>query len=269
MSIPKIFSRKLDSGHPGLHLFGSGGCALGLGLTLALSSAALAPASAQTVQVNQGNRTLSVSSTGTATELATRAVLSLGYVVYGPTSNAAYAKAAERSNAIAQALADAGVAKDHIESQSQSVAATPSYENPEHESAAEQAERRFTAQQSWTVQLPASEAAHVLALAVAAGANNSGNINWQVSDPTELAGRAAAKALANDKEMAASMAKGLGVTLGPLLYASNQEPYSSPAPRFAMLAAAAPAADRALKPLSIEPQRVSSSATVYAIFAIQ
>lgn len=269
MLIPKIFSRKLNSFHPGLALLRSGGCALGLGLALVTSSAAIAPATAQTVQVNQGNRTLSVTSSGTATELATRAVLSLGYVVYGPTSEAAYAKAAERSNAIAKTLADAGIAKDQIESQSQSVSATPSYENPQHESAAEQAERSFTAQQSWTVQLPASEAAHVLALAVAAGANNSGNINWQVSDPTELAGRAAAKALANDKLMAATMAKGLGVALGPLLYASNQEPDSSPAPRFAMLAAAAPATDRALKPLSLEPQRVSSTATVYAIFAIQ
>lgn len=236
-----------------------------LGLSLALSSA-----SAQTVEVTQNNRTLSVSSNGTATELADRAVLHIGYEVYGPTADAAYSAAAERSSAIAKALSDAGVAKDQIESQSQSVGSTPNYENSQNLSAAERAARQFRAQQSWNVRLPASEAARVLSLAVAAGANDSGDIDWQVSDQAELAGRAAANALTNDKQMAASMAKGLGVNLGPLLYASNQAPDSLATPRFAMLASgdAAPLS-RKLKPLSIEPQRVSVTATVYAIFAIQ
>ncbi len=236
------------------------------GLVLLVSAASVA--GAQTIQVNKANRTIAVTSDGTASEMADRAVLNIGYIVYGATSEAAYAEASKTSNAIAGALAQAGVAKDQIESQNQSVNETQTYEN-QNLTPAEREARQFRAEQSWTVRLKASEAARVLNVAVAAGANNSGNIQWSVTDDEALQGKAAASALANDKKMAASMAQGLGVTLGPLLYASNQAPSRPVTPIFHTMMAKAAAPGEAVKPLSIEPQRISDSATVYAVFSIQ
>jgi len=236
------------------------------GMMLLLTGAVAA--GAQTIQVSKANRTLAVTGTGTASAMADRATLNIGYVVYGPTSEAAYAEASKTSNAIADALAKAGVAKDRIESQNQSVSETQTYEN-QNLTPAEREARKFRAEQSWTVRLKASEAASVLNAAVAAGANNSGNVDWSVADAAALQGKAAAKALANDKRMAAAMAEGLGVTLGPLLYASNQAPSRAPMPVFHAMMAKAAAPQEAVKPLSIEPQRITDSATVYAVFAIE
>jgi uncharacterized protein YggE len=240
---------------------------IGFGLALLLS-VGVTGAGAQTIQVSKANRTLAVTSSGTASAMADRAELNIGYIVYGPTSEAAYARASKTSNAIAEALAGAGVAKDHIESQNQSVNETQTYEN-QNLTPAERAARKYRAEQSWTVRLKASDAARVLNVAVAAGANNSGSIEWSVSDAEELQGKAAARALVNDKKMAASMAKGLGVALGPLLYASNQAPSRAPMPIFHAMMAKAAGPGEAVKPLSIEPQRITDSATVYAVFAIQ
>ena len=237
------------------------------GMALLLTGAVAA--GAQTIQVSKANRTLAVTSNGTATATADRAVLSVGYSVYGPTSEAAYAEASKTSNAIADALAKAGVAKDQIESQSESVMETQAYEN-QNLTPAEREARKYHAEQTWAVRLKAGEVARVLHAAVTAGANNSGNIQWSVADDEALLAKAAAKALANDKRMAATMAEGLGVTLGPLLYASNRGPTLTPTPIFhAMMMAKSAAPQEAVKPLSIEPERITDSGTVYAVFAIQ
>jgi hypothetical protein len=64
------------------------------------------------------------------------------------------------------------------------------------------------------------------------------------------------------------MARGLGVTLGPLLYAGNQGQQRTIYPMMAaMQAGMAKAAP--VKPLAIHPQRISQSASIRAIFAIQ
>jgi uncharacterized protein len=239
-----------------------------ISLTMAiLFAAASTTALAQTLQVNKANRTIQITVSATASQMADRAVLHIGYVLYGPTSKTAYARASETSNAIADALKKAGVAKDQIQSINQSVRETQSYQNnnltPEQRAA-----RKYRAEQSWTVKLPAKEAARILNLAVEAGANNSGAIDWQLANPNALEAQAAAKALKKGKQIAAAMAKGLGVTLGPLLYASNK---TQQRPVYPMMAGGLMRAQAkvAPKPLAINPQRISQSATIHAIFAIQ
>lgn len=239
-----------------------------ISLALIFTVAATLPsARAQTLKVNKSNRTIEITTSASASQMADLAILHLGYKVYGPTSKAAYAKASETSNAIATALKKAGVAKDQIQSQNQSIHETPTFEIQKLPPA-EQAQRKYRVEQSWTVKLKAKDAAKILNLAVADGANNSGNINWQVADPNALEAKAAAKALTHGKQIAAAMAKGLGVTLGPLLYASNQAAQVRPRilhmPR--MMAAQAKTEP---KPLAINPQRINRSATIHAIFAIQ
>lgn len=239
---------------------------ISLALVIAFTAAVTA-AQAQTIQVNKANRTIEITTTASASAMADVAVLHLGYTVYGPTSKDAYAKASETSNAIAAALKMAGVAKDQIQSISQSVNETQSYEN-QNLTPAERAARKYRAEQTWTVRLPAKEAAKVLNLAVEAGANNSGDIDWQLAHPNALEAQAAARALAHGKQIATAMASGLGVTLGPLLYASNQTQQRTIYPMMAGLQMAK-VASAPVKPLSISPQRISQSATIHAVFSIQ
>ena len=107
-------------------------------------------------------------------------------------------------------------------------------------------------------------------LAITAGANESGNIDWQLKDADALQAEAARQALKHAREIASTMAAGLGAKLGSLLYASNQTPPTTPFPNVGrgaggnlLMRNSAPA------PLSIEPQRIRRSATVYAAFAIE
>lgn len=229
-------------------------------------AATVVAANAQTIQVSRSNRTLEVTATASASQMADTAVLHIGYTVYGATSKDAYAKASDTSNAIADALKQAGIARDQIQSISQSVNETQPYEN-QNLTAEQKAERQYRAEQTLTVRLPAKEAAKILNVAVEAGANNSGNIDWQLANPDALEAQAAAKALAHDKQIATAMAKGLGVALGPLLYASNQTQQHVIYPMMAAMGANAKAAP--VKPLAINPQRISQSATIRAIFEIQ
>jgi uncharacterized protein len=241
-----------------------------IALALLLATATVtgtALASAQTIQVDKENRTIAVNVTDSATAMADTAILHIGFTVHAATSDDCYALASKTSNAIAAALQAAGIAKDRLESDQQSITETPLFELQQLP-AEERAARHFQARQSWTLRLAPDQTAQVLNIAVQAGANDSGNIDWTLSDENALQAQAAAKALARGKEIAEAMAKGLGATLGPLLYASNEAPAPAIRPLHAMAerlaGGGAPTA-----PLAINPRRVERSATVYAVFAIQ
>lgn len=70
------------------------------------------------------------------------------------------------------------------------------------------------------------------------------------------------------------MAQGLNAKLGNLLYASNQTPVDNSRGRMGMsgsvMGMSGLAASQVnLKPLAISPTRITRSATVYAVFAIE
>ena len=69
----------------------------------------------------------------------------------------------------------------------------------------------------------ATDAAKVLHAAIEAGANESGNIDWDLTDRNGLQAQAAEKALVRARQVATQMAAG-GAHLGALIYASNQTP---------------------------------------------
>lgn len=225
--------------------------------------------SAQQIQINKDNRTIAITATDTASAMADRATVHVGFVAYAPDAEAAYAKGSKTSNAIIGALTTKGIAKTDIQSESQSVAETQQYEL-EKLPPAEQAQRRFQVRQSWTVQTKADDAASVLNTAVNAGANSSGQIEWTVADEKALEAKAAGNALSRARAIASQMAQGLGIQLGELIYASNQAPEG---PRPIMMRAMAEgggnAPEAAPSPLAISPGKVERSATVYAVFAIQ
>jgi uncharacterized protein len=123
--------------------------------------------------------------------------------------------------------------------------------------------------QSWSARTSAENAASVLDAAVKAGANQSGQIDWDVADPDALEAQAAESALKRAHAIADQMAKGLSTSLGQLVYASNEVPerpmpMQRPMAGMAMMKSEAPVA-----PLALSPQKVVRSATVYAVFSIE
>jgi len=227
-----------------------------------------ATVSAQQIQINKDNRTIAITATDAASAIADTAAVHVGFVVYAPDADAAYAKGSKTSNAIIGALTANGVAKTDIRSESQNVGETQQYEL-EKLPTEEQAQRRFQVRQSWTVQTKADDAASVLNTAVNAGANSSGQIEWTVADKKALEAKAAGNALSRARTIASQMAQGLGIQLGELIYASNQATEPVRPMMRAMAMAAPPAPPPPSAPLAISPQKVERAATVYAVFAIQ
>ncbi len=233
----------------------------------ALVFAVAAVANAQTIKVDKDNRTIAVTASDKAVTDADLAVVHIGFQVFGPDEQTTYANGSKVSNAIMDALKKMGVPEKSIESENQSIAPN-NYHDPK-ESEMERARKQFVLNQSWTVKAKPDDAAKVLHAAVDAGANRSGQIDWQYQDMNGLQARAAANALKKAQAVAQQMADGLNVKLAGLIYASNQAPESpvSPMPMVAMKAQAFGAGRVA--PLAINPRQIEESATVYAVFAIQ
>jgi uncharacterized protein len=232
----------------------------------AVVSVAPFSAIAQTIQVSKENRTIAITATDKVTVLADRATVHIGFIAYGPDSDAAYANGSRISNAIVKSLVAADVPKDAIESENQNVSPVQEYQIDKL-TPGEKAQRKFQVTQSWTIRTAAADAAKVLDLAVKAGANQSGQIDWSLKDENASDAEAAGKALQRARIVATEMAKGLDVRLGSLLYASNETQAAPPRPL--MRAMAAPAAAMKVEPLAINARQIEKSATVYAVFAIE
>jgi hypothetical protein len=234
---------------------------------LALTTALAATASSQTIQVNKENRTIAINATDKVVVMADTATVHIGFITYGPDSDAAYANGSRLSNAIVKALTAAGVPNDAIESENQNVSPVQDYQIDKL-TPAEKAQRKFQVVQSWTVRVPADDAAKTLDLAVKAGANQSGQIEWSLKDENAPQAEAAAKALQRARTVANQMAAGMNVKLGALIYASN-ETQSEPIRPMMKAMNAVPMAAAAPPPLAINPRRIEKSATVNAVFAIE
>jgi uncharacterized protein YggE len=237
---------------------------------VAIAAAAIAllqVTQAQTIKVDKDNRTIAVTASDKAMADADLAVVHVGFQVFGPDEQSTYAAGSKTSNAIMDALKKSGVAEKAIESENQNLMPY-NYHDPK-ESEMDREKKQFVLNQSWTVKTKPDDAAKILHVAVEAGANQSGQIDWQFRDMNGLQAKAAANALAKAQVIAQQMAQGLYVKLTGLIYASNQAPESPvrPMPRMmepmALMKAAPPA------PLAINPRQIEESSTVYAVFAIQ
>jgi uncharacterized protein YggE len=230
-----------------------------------LVTAIASPVFAQTIQVNKDNKTIAITATDSAEALADTAEVSVGFVVYGIEQDATYADASRISNQIVNALLGSGLKREQIRSDQQRLTAIDSDDKLRYAKGL-----RFEFSQSWKVTVKAASAADVLHLAVTAGANNSGAIDWRLADDNSLEAEAAEKALTHARQIAERMAEGLHAKLGALVYASNQAPQRN----FfgGMLNTESASLGRSkvnLKPLAIVPDKVTRSATVYAVFAIE
>jgi hypothetical protein len=185
------------------------------------------------LKIEPTNRTLTVSAEDRVTVEPEVAILHVGFQTQPSDAKAAYAAGAQTSNAIVTALKQAGIPETSIRSEWQRL--DSAYSKP----------HKFTLAQQWTVKVKPERAAEIL-------------------EDKALDG-AAARARAQ----AAVLAKEMGVHLGALVYVSNQ--VSAPVfPMRAFANNAAPMAGLAApQALSIEPRKVSCTANVYAVFAIE
>jgi uncharacterized protein len=240
-------------------------------LTLAATLTCLA--AAQTIQINRENKTIAISTTDEATAIADIAAVTVGFQIYGPDSESTYAHAGKLSQAILKALHAAGVPDKSIESAAQGLQQNTNFDDKDTPEI--RAQHKFVFNQSWTVSVPPKQAAEVIRLAIAAGANQTGAIDWRLSDRKALQAKAAQAALVKARAVASQMAEGLHVKLGELIYASNETPiariyFARPSDRFALYTSSASVASVLVSPaLEIRPQTVREEATVYAVFAIE
>jgi uncharacterized protein len=229
--------------------------ALALFGVLTASAAGLAQQPGQPqLKVDSTNRTLTVNAENTVTVEPDVAILHVGFETQPTDAKSAYAAGTATSNAIIGALKQAGVPESAIHSEWQHLNSV--YDKP----------HKFTLQQQWTVRVRPEQAAQMLDVAVTAGATNSGQIDWTVDNEQALQDKALEGAAGRARAQAAVLARGMGVKLGVLVYVSNQ--VSSPVVPMRAYAMKASTAETA-QPLSIEPHKVSSSANVYAVFAIE
>jgi uncharacterized protein len=240
----------------------------GLAVFLAVSSAA------QTIQINRENKTIAISTTDEASSVADIAAISIGFEVYEADSDTAYATAGRLSKAIMEALHKADIDDKSIESKNQSLNRNTRFDDKE--TPAERAKKQFQFEQSWEISTTPANAAGVIRLAIAAGANQSGQIDWRLADRKALQAQAAANALVKAHAVASQMADGLHVKLGALIYASNETPNTRiyfPHPGMGQMGYGSGGGigseHISAPPLEIRPQTIREEATVYAVFAIE
>ena len=230
-------------------------------------------AAAQTIQINRDNKTVAINTSDEATTIADIAAINIGFELYGPDAQSATAEGGKTSHKILEALHKAGVEDSAIESSQQGVQRNNDFD--EKEKPDQRVQKQFKFHQSWEVSVSPQNAANVIHLAIAAGANSSGNIDWRLTDRKALQAKAAEAALVKARAVAEKMADGLHIKLGALIYASNESPK---VPFFIMPRKTQPAAWTtesaalsiiALPMLEIRPQTIREEATVYAVFAIE
>ncbi len=173
------------------------------------SALAQQPGQAQ-LKIDGTNRTLTVSAENTITVEPEVAILHVGFETLPTDAKGAYAAGTATSNAIIGALKQAGVPESSIRSEWQHLNSV--YDKP----------HKFTLQQQWTVRVKPEQAAEILDVAITAGATNSGQIDWAVTDEQALQDKALEGAAGRARAQAAVLARGMGVKLGALVYVSNQ-----------------------------------------------
>ena len=175
----------------------------------------------QNIQVNRQNKTIAVTADDSVAANAEVALIAIGYHNFAPTQDAAYRENLRASEQIIVALLAAKVPKANIETQKLSLT-RPEFDNKW--TAEMKKDRQFEAAQSWRITVSAADAQAVVDFALKAGANEVGDVQWDVADPIALQAKAGRAALAKARTVAEQMANGLGAKLGELVYASNRAP---------------------------------------------
>jgi uncharacterized protein YggE len=209
------------------------------------------------LKIDSNNRSITVSAEERVTADPDLAIVHIGFQTPPSDSKSAYALGGKLSNEIVAALKQAGIPETSIRSERQSL---DSVDTKSH---------KFRLVQSWVVESAPERAAQILDVAIAAGATESGAIDWTLRDVHALEDQALDRASQRARSDAAVLAKSMGVHLGALVYVTNQTSVSGSAYGYATANFAGGGGGGAPQALAIEPRKVSRTATVYAVYAIE
>ena len=240
-----------------------------------VSCAIACAAESQSIQINRENKTIAISTTDEATATADIAAITIGFEVFGSESQTTYSDGGKLSHAILDALHKVGVEDKSIESSGQSLQRNTEFDDKDKSE--DRVRRRFVFRQSWEVSSTPQSAAAVIRAAIAAGANQSGAIDWRLAERKALQAKAAENALVKARSVADRMAEGLHIKLGALIYASNETPnakiyFARPTQGKTLNTESVSISSQSvnlLPSLEIRPQIIREEATVYAVFAIE
>ena len=209
--------------------------------------------------IDSTHRTITVSADGRGSVDPDVAILHVGFETKPTDAKSAYADGARISNAIVDAIKQAGIPETSIRSEFQRLEPV----DPKN--------HKFKLTQNWTVKTPPARAGEILDVAVNAGATDSGEVEWTVQDVHALEDQALEQATSRARDDAAVMAKASGAHLGNLLYMTNQisSTIGVATPNYNNSVMGLDRSPAQATPLAIEPRKVSRTAAVYAVFAIE
>jgi uncharacterized protein len=195
------------------------------------------------------------------------ATVKIGFQNQAASKDDAYLENTKASAKIIQALIDAKLPKEAIETQTISLERQEEMNGPNAVRPA-----LFVADQEWRIHVKASEAQKVVDVAVAAGANQVSDVDWAVSDPRGLEAKAYAAALRRARVIAESTATQAELKLGEILSITNS---ASPLPLFGALntesatLSGSSAFSVKTTPLTLFPPSIEREASVTVVFAIE
>jgi uncharacterized protein len=173
-------------------------------------------ASARPEQQTSGQKTIEVSATEKVEVLAEIATIKIGCQNQATTKDAAYAENTRIANQIIQAMLDAGVPKDAIETETLNLE-----QEQDRYGAKPNQPLKYFASQKWQIRAQASDAQKIVDIAVAAGSNQIENVEWSVKDPAQLEAKAYSAALKRAKGIAEQTASQTGLKLGEVVSIVN------------------------------------------------
>lgn len=221
----------------------------------------VAPAQAQHLVTDQ--KTIEISATEKVVVPADTATVKIGYQNQAVTKDAAYAENTRTANKILQAILDAGVPKEAIETESLRLE-----QEPERYGQKPDQPRKYSGDQKWQIHLKASDAQKIVDIAVAAGANQIENVQWLVSDPQQLETKAYAAAIKRARSIAEQTASQTGLKLDDIISIVNSSNSSRELVAFgaggSFLAVSAPKTAM----LKLQPGTVEREASVTITYAV-
>jgi len=190
---------------------------------------------AQTGSPKAGDKTISVSGSGTIATDPDQVVIELGVESMAETAETALSENSEQMQAVIDALTGAGVSEEAI--QTQRVQLQPQYESPEREPGQPQQRELVGYMARNMVRVGSGDldgVGELLDTATQAGANRVEGISFEVTNPDEVLGRARELAWEDAREKAEQLANLSGAALGDILSISE----STQGPRPVYLGAA-------------------------------
>jgi uncharacterized protein YggE len=224
-------------------------------LVLALALSACGPAAVQ-------SRTLNISGNGTVYLTPDIANIYVGVHTEDPDINIAVSNNNNQTQALVDALKNAGVAEADIQTSNFSVYATQAYDKLTGQSLGS----TYGVDNSVYITVrDLTKLGSLLNTAVGAGANNINNMTFDVADKTEAIAQARQKAMENASSLANELAQTAGVKLGEIQNISYSD--TSPIPYAYGTGSGGSSAPTTSVP--IQPGKTQISVTVSVTYAIQ